>query len=151
MIKFVAGPRHRILQSAQCNKQANIAHKVKISLLMIYVPRKGSLTQVGKTCSGSKQNMESTCLGKKNRKYLSLADSYSTATCSAMALWHITALLRCTCSRPACCVTLYTQQHCTISATHTARTRRTSVHLIHAWSVCCFLSGKNRLPSYSTQ
>lgn len=101
MIKFIAGQHiilsvtpmsclHLLQQSAQCNKQANVAHKVKISLLMMYVPRKGSLTQVGKTCSGSKQNMESSCLGKKNRKYLSLAESYSTATRSTRsgALTH---------------------------------------------------------------
>lgn len=53
--------------------------------------------------------------------------------------------VRCTCSRPACCVYSRGASWYHLSNTQPVRDSRSSIHLVPTWFVCCFSFNNNSL------
>lgn len=141
------------MQINQSKEKANIP-QVKVSLLVLYVPRNGSLIQkVWKTCFSNKSDSKThgVMLGKKKEStsvWLRATNCSATHSDMTLCSWltgpchrHIlpsNGLVRCTYSRPACCVCFTSLYH--LSDTVRVRNRRSSIHLVPTWFVAFHLA-----------
>lgn len=148
------------MQINQSKEKANIP-RVKISLLVLYVPRNGSLIQnVWKTCFSNKSDSKThgVMLGKKKG---STSVRLRATNCSATH-WDMTL-----CSRLTQVLVIDTWQghtyrltgwwgvhvadlhavcalhHCTISATRSQSQEPQKQHSPRPYLICCFSFGKN--------
>lgn len=153
------------MQINRSKEEASISYKVKISLLMLHVPRNVSLIPMCEktwfSCRPACRILYKTwchaCEEKRGSTSVWLRTTHRSASHSCATLCsRLTQVLVvgssyclkdrwgwCTCSRPACCVYLHGASWYHLSDAARVRYSRSSVHLVATWFVCWISFSKN--------